>query len=168
MSYPATFDRIFARNCEVRHIDKQTAAQFLDRCHKYGDASCRHRYGLFVSRYSGSENKDTFEGEHKYPIGALVAVGEFSNARKWQKGEKEIRSYEWTRYASLPETRVLGGMGRILEYFIKEVKPDDIMSYSPKEHYDGETYLKLGFTLEGEKSFGEKTSLKYRLKLTDY
>ena len=27
----------------------------------------------------------------------LVAVAAFSNARKWIKGDKTIRSYEWTR-----------------------------------------------------------------------
>ena len=49
--------------------------------------------------------------------GALIAVATFSNARRWVKEGKEIRSYEWTRYASLPDLRVSGGMGKLLKAF---------------------------------------------------
>jgi hypothetical protein len=80
-----------------------------------------------------------------------VAVAQFSNARKWIKGEKEIRSYEWTRYASLSGVRISGGMGRMLKTFIEDVKPDDIMSYADLEWSWGEAYSQLGFTLEGQK-----------------
>lgn len=105
---------------------------------------------------------------HPYPIGTLVAVAEFSSARNWQKGEALIRSYEWVRYASLPEVRVIGGMGKVLQEFIDEVNPDDIMSYAPAEHYDGEVYQTLGFSKVGVKQFGDSSSIKYRLKLTPY
>lgn len=167
MSYPEQFHSIFARNCEIRHIDKPTAAEFLAANHLYGDASCRYRYGIFVKRYSGEEMRQT-DSPHPYPIGTLVAVAEFSSARKWQKGEQVIRSYEWVRYASLPEVRVIGGMGKILQTFIDEVHPDDVMSYAPAEHYEGEVYLTLGFLKVGMKQFGDSSSIKYRLKLTPY
>lgn len=167
MSQPHTFHSIFARNCAVRHLDKPEAAEFLKRNHLYGDAKCKYRYGLYVERYSGAEMRSP-DGPHPYPVGTLVAVAEFSNARRWQKGDKVIRSYEWIRYASLPQVRVLGGMGKILEAFIAEVQPDDIMSYAPAEHYEGEVYATLGFEREGIKQFGESSSIKYRLKLSDY
>ena len=83
--------------------------------------------------------------------GMLVAVATFSNARKWVKGGKEIRSYEWTRYASLPGLRVSGGMGKMLKTFINEVQPDDIMSYADLEWSEGSVYSQLGFTLEDRK-----------------
>lgn len=160
MSFPENFISVFARNCEVRRIDAGIAKNFMEANHRYGWSKCRHCYGLFVER----------EGhEGKFKAGDLVAAGCFSNARRWKKGERDISSYEWVRYASLFGTRVSGGMGKILRAFIEEEKPDDIMSYAPLQNGDeGEVYAKLGFTLEEVKEFEGGKSAKYRLKLTDY
>lgn len=149
LSHLEVFTPIYARNCEIRRIDKETAAGFLEMNHSYGDAACRYRYGMFLKRHTGHLAR-TDIGDC-FASGTLVAVATFSNARKWKKGEKEIRSYEWTRFASLPELRISGGMGRFLKHFIKEVKPDDIMTYSDLEWSEGEVYRQLGFTLENRK-----------------
>ena len=186
------FTPIYARNCEIRRIDKPTAAEFLDRTHAYGDATCKYRYGMVLKRSTGHIAR---EGRCDIPAGTLIAVGTFSNARKWIKNGKEIRSYEWTRFASLPGLRISGGMGKILNAFIEEVQPDDIMSYADLEWSEGTVYEQLGFTLEGKKDpvlFGIDSewnrrpfkqgatvsecnlfyrnfgSNKYRLKLTEY
>lgn len=161
------FTSLYARNCEVRKIDKETAAMFLDDNHSYGDATCRYRYGLYLKRYTGkwaqisplallgrNDNDGAIEyggGNDYVAPGTLVAVATFSNARKWQKGDKVIRSYEWTRYASLPGVRISGGMGKVLKAFIEEVHPDDIMSYADLEWSEGKVYEQLGFVLEGRK-----------------
>ena len=201
MSGPEKFHSVFARNCEIRRIDRELAASFLNACHLYGDCAAAYRYGLFVSRSPGGAKVaaegaavgsaegcaegcvpegaeggavGAAEGRQTYPIGTLVAVASFSKARRWSKkgenGEQEtICSYEWLRYASLPELRVLGGMGRILARFIEDFHPDDIMSYVPLRHFSGEVYESLGFVSEGVKVFenGEQ-SRKYRLKLKEY
>ncbi len=125
------FEPVFARNCIIRRIEKAESQEFLNRCHSYGYAACKYRYGMFCK-------KD----------GRLVAAATFSNARKWIKDGKEIRSYEWTRYASLPGVRISGGMGKMLKAFIKEVRPDDIMSYADLEWSEGEVYKTLGFKRE--------------------
>ena len=142
----------YARNCEVRRIDKKTAEYFLEENHNYGYSACRYKYGLFLKRHTGhiAENKKA-EGVENCGLDTLVAVATFSNARKWTKGEKVIRSYEWTRYASLPGMRISGGMGKLLKAFIKEVSPDDIMTYADLEWSEGDVYSKLGFELEGTK-----------------
>ena len=205
MSGPEKFHSVFARNCEIRRIDRELAASFLNACHLYGDCAAAYRYGLFVSRSPGgakvaaevaglgsaegcsggcsegcvSEGAEggavgAAEGRQTYPVGTLVAVASFSKARRWSKkgenGEQEtICSYEWLRYASLPELRVLGGMGRILARFIEDFHPDDIMSYVPLRHFSGEVYESLGFVSEGVKVFANgEQSLKYRLKLKEY
>lgn len=184
MAHLDFFTPVFARNCEVRRIDRCEAQKFLDSNHSYGYAACRYHYGLFLK---------------KKP--ELIAVATFSNARRWNKNGKEIRSYEWTRYASLPEMRISGGMGKMLKAFINEVKPDDIMSYADLEWSEGDVYIQLGFRCEGRKDpvmfridteewtrrpirqeearisdesegmmrfFRNFGSNKYRLKLTDY
>lgn len=192
------FIPMYARNCEVRKIDKETAAAFLSVNHSYGDAACRYRYGLYLKRYTGKslEISRLARNDSGVAPGSLVAVATFSNARKWQKGDKTIRSYEWTRYASLPGVRISGGMGKMLQAFIQDQQPDDIMSYADLEWSEGAVYEQLGFALEGRKEpvlfsidqqwgrspvrsgitevnectryFQNLGSNKYRLKITEY
>ncbi len=173
------FSSVFARNCIIRKIEKSEAQAFLKATHSYGYAACKYRYGLF----SKADDR-------------LIAVATFSNARKWIKDGKEVRSYEWTRYASLPSVRICGGMGKLLKTFINEVHPDDIMSYADLEWSEGKVYKTLGFSCESEKEpvsftvnpvtyertairnqvpddrpylfFENFGSAKYRMKLTDY
>lgn len=149
LSHLELFTPVYARNCEIRRIDKKTAADFLEQNHSYGDAVCKYRYGMFLKRHTGHIAEEGI-GEGLDP-GTMIAVATFSNARKWKKGDKEIRSYEWTRFASLPQLRISGGMGRFLKHFIREVQPDDIMSYADLEWSKGDVYMRLGFTLEGRK-----------------
>lgn len=187
LAHLKVFTAAYARNCEIRRIEKAEAQEFLNAHHSYGYAACRYHYGLFLKRHTGHTRNDI-------PAGTLIAVATFSNARKWQKGDRAIRSYEWTRYASLPHLRISGGMGRLLKAFIEEVKPDDIMSYADLEWSEGEVYRNLGFRpepgkgpmmflidsetwgripvkpgiKEGNLYFRNFGSNKYRLKLTDY
>lgn len=145
------FSQSYARNCEVRRIEKAEAQEFLNRYHSYGYAACKYRYGLFLKRHTGHIAEEISSATGRGPCddcGKLIAVAAFSNARKWKKDDREIRSYEWTRYASLPQMRVSGGMGKLLKAFIKEVRPDDIMSYADLEWSEGEVYKTLGFTKE--------------------
>lgn len=188
LAHCGIFDKIFARNCDVKRIEKTAARDFTGKYHSYGAAKSRYCYGLYARRRTGA-NESTLTGE-------LVAVAEFSNARRWIKSGKEIKSYEWIRYSSIPQTRVVGGMGKLLEAFIEDVHPDDIMSYADLEWSDGSVYRQLGFSTDGRKppvTFGidkstwKRTplakmqdyspdtgyfmnlgSLKYRMKVTEY
>jgi hypothetical protein len=206
LAHMEVFSQAYARNCEVQRIDKETARKFLAENHSYGYAACKYRYGLFLKRHTGHIAKEIEEerflgcarndnrGDWGDNVGTLIAVATFSNARKWIKDGKEIRSYEWTRYASLPELRVSGGMGKLLKAFIKEVQPDDIMSYADLEWSEGNVYKALGFneelpkgpvsfeidpetwerraikaaTAAGQTFYTNFGSRKLRLKLTDY
>lgn len=189
LAHLGVFVPVYARNCEIRRIEKDVAREFLERNHSYGFSSCRYCYGLFFKRHTGHNASSCTITQ-----GSLVAVASFSNARRWKKGEKEIRSYEWTRYASLPSLRISGGMGRLLKAFIEDIKPDDIMSYADLEWSEGKVYEQLGFKSEGRKNpvcfsidtqnwvreavregnekrminFRNLGSAKYRLKLTVY
>lgn len=153
------FSQAYARNCEVRRIEKAEAQAFLNENHSYGYAACRYRYGLFLKRHTGhiaeelrslgsARDDRELRQDGNGQIGKLIAVATFSNARRWIKDGKEISSYEWTRYASLPDMRVSGGMGKLLKAFIKDVQPDDIMSYADLEWSEGTVYERLGFKKE--------------------
>ncbi len=153
---------VFARNCEIRRINKPEASAFLNQYHRFGDAACKYRYGIYVRRSTGAR-------EFAMDAGTLVAVAEFSGARRWLKNGRTISSYEWVRYASLPYLSVVGGMGKVLKHFVEEVRPDDIMTYANQDWSDGGVYRALGFVQEESKSFSDGSrSLKFRLKITDY
>ena len=150
-------DPVYARNCDIRRIDKAQAAAFLEANHRIGVASGRYRYGLFVRRSTGI-------CELRHPEGTLVAVAGFSSARRLAgRG----RSCEWIRYASLPGIRVVGGMSRVLARFVSDVRPDDIMSYADLSGPDGgEVYSVLGFEYEGIVDKPGFRCGKYRLRVS--
>lgn len=144
---------IFARNCSIRRLSKSEAAYFLSDNHFLGACSARFSYGLFVERTTGS-------GETSLAPGTLVAVGSFSNGRKFRDGHI---SYEWIRYASRKDIRVMGGMSKILKRFIEEVHPGDVMTYVDSSRSDGAAYIELGFKDEGLVNRGNFTNRKLRL-----
>lgn len=147
---------IYARNCEVRRIDRNAAAAFFSANHRLGSTRARYCYGLFVRRTSGA-------AEMRLEAGTLAAAAGFSGPRRWIKGGRTIASYEWVRYASLEGMRVIGGMSRLLDAFVREIKPGDVMSYAdPDEGDGGAAYRKLGFTLEGLVEKPGFKSLKFR------
>lgn len=153
---------VYARNCSVRRIDKISADAFLSRYHRLGTTGGRYRYGLFVNRTTGA-------GEKQLPAGTLVAVSVFSNARRWNKGDVKVSSYEWIRYASPDGIRVVGGMSRMLKTFIGDVNPDDVMSYADENYPDhGMVYQQLGFVKESVVEKDGYRNVKYRLKLTHW
>ncbi|MBQ0006916.1 MAG: hypothetical protein KBS57_05900 [Alistipes sp.] len=123
-------ERVFARNCDIREISQQTAAAFLERFHVYGVTKARYRYGLFRRRATGAMEAGMPD------TATMVAVGTFSE------------KFEWERYASLPQLRVCGGMGKVLNHFIKNVRPPEVMSYADLEWGDGSVYARLGFGIE--------------------
>ena len=162
LAHLGIFRSIYARDCEVRKINRSEADNFLEKNHSYGGAKCKYCYGIFLKRIRPKDYQNLlteneiheFDNNSFKPLekGELIAAAEFSNARRWNKGGKDICSYEWIRYASLPELRISGGMGKILKQFIRDIAPDDIMSYADLEWSDGEAYRRLGFIQDGAKS----------------
>lgn len=131
---------IFARNCEVRTIDNHTAKAFLNCNHLLGHTSASYYYAL----YEIKGNK-TFPDISNEP----VAVAAFSSPRPMNRDGEIISSYEWVRYASRRGVRVAGGMGKLLNYFVNEQSPQEIMSYADRDWSEGDVYKKLGFKFAG-------------------
>ncbi len=89
----------------------------------------------------------------------IVAAAQFMHTFK--PADREVsEAFEWTRYASLPDIRIVGGMGKILKRFSTDVAHQmpptsdkarriEIMSYSDNEWGSGEVYSKLGFHKAG-------------------
>ena len=120
-------EKVFARNCDVREISQLTAAAFLERHHVYGATKACYRYGLFRRRATGTKEAGMPD------TATMVAVGTFS------------KKFEWERYASLPQVRVCGGMGKVLNHFLNAAHPPEVLSYADLEWSDGSVYAGLGF-----------------------
>ena len=131
MAHLGEFRSVFARKCSVVALDTPQANEFLQRWHTYGAARSKYRYGLMHD-------------------GELVAVATFSSGRPMVR-ERSVMSYEWVRYASLPDMRVVGGMGRLMKAFVEDVHPEEIMSYADLEWSDGAVYRTLGFVRDSLK-----------------
>lgn len=121
-------DRIFARKTKVKKIDKPTCDAFLEENHIYGTTKAKHKIGLF------------YQDE-------LVATATFSAQRNLAIG----RSVELIRFCSKNGTTVVGGLDKLLKFYIKEYTPDHIMTYVDKDWGRGKAFLALGFELTAEK-----------------
>lgn len=114
--------RIYARNCEVTQICKTEASEFINQYHLQGDAKASIYIGL---KYNGE----------------LVSVMTFGKPRYNNSYE-----YELVRYCS--KYSIIGGSQKLFKYFIKEYSPRNIISYCDLSKFNGNTYIKLGFTLK--------------------
>ena len=163
LSRLGVFKSVFARKCRVIY-DMQVKADsrinrrisdFLSRYHSYGDAKCRYRYAL---EYEGEiVAVATFSAPRPMPRQMIVPQPEASHMAG-EGASVVFDSYEWVRYASLPDVRVVGGMGRLFKAFVEDVggngnpeRPFEVMSYSDTEWSSGDVYEKLGFRLVQER-----------------
>jgi hypothetical protein len=119
--------RVFARNTEVRRLDRSSLNGFFNAHHLQGVTLARHKYGLF----------------HKEQ---LVAAASFSSGRPIVRNGKTYQSYELIRFANLSGYTVTGGLSKLLSAFTHEVQPDDIMTYADRDWSLGQSYEQLGFS----------------------
>ncbi len=130
-------ESVYARNCEVREVSAEVAADFLGRNHLYGSTRSAYRYGLFRRRATGRNEAQmmdttslvavaTFSAGKLFSAGGVSGNGSSSSMYSESAGAgvvvdnhaASVISYEWIRYASAKGTRVVGGMGRLLDAFV--------------------------------------------------
>lgn len=116
--------KVYARKCELRHLNSSEARRFLDENHIQGYAISSVNLGLY------------YEYE-------LVAVMTFGKPRFDKKCEWEL-----VRYCSLKDTSVVGGSSKLFKAFLKLHNPKSILSYSHISKTRGGMYKELGFNLE--------------------
>jgi hypothetical protein len=146
--------RIPGRVTGVQKIDRPTTQRFLEENHLQAPVLSKYKYGLFLPhRYfrvlappPALPNNESSESE------LLVAVATFAHPRTFRRGELPHRSYELVRFANLKNTTVVGGLDKLLQQFIREHQPNDIMTYVDLEWSTGTGYQKLGFAPEGDTS----------------
>lgn len=121
--------RIHGRQCLVRAITNDILIDFLSKNHLNVPIPAKFKYGLFY-------------------LGDLVAIMSFSKSRPINRSGSVYHSFELLRFCNKLNTTVVGGFSKLLRHFIKNVKPDDIMTYVDRDWSDGSLYEKMGFVLE--------------------
>jgi hypothetical protein len=116
--------RIFGRQCIVKKISKPVADLFLEENHIYGSTNSKVKYGLFYKNN-------------------LFAVTTFASQRQFKNG----RSAELLRFCSKSGYTVVGGLSKMLSEYIKDYKPDYIMTYLDLDWGNGQSFLNLGFSI---------------------
>jgi hypothetical protein len=111
-----TSDKIGARKCQIMDVDYQQAVEFHNLYHIQGSPRrLGKNIGLFYQ-------------------GVLVALGSFITVTK---------TAELVRFSS--KITVVGGAGKILNYFIKNSDCNDIISFADMRWSQGNLYKSLGF-----------------------
>lgn len=104
--------KIFARNCEIKIVDKKTSSLFLNNNHLQGNSIDKIRFGLFYKN-------------------DLVGLMTFGEKRKVLGNNKSLNSeYELVRYCNKLNITVVGGFSRLLKHFIKTYLPSKIETYA--------------------------------------
>jgi len=126
--------KIFARNCEIKVVDKKTSTLFLNDNHLQGNTIDKIRLGLFL-------NND------------LVGLMTFGKKRKVLGNTTLLNNeYELVRYCNKLNITVVGGFSKLLKYFIKTYFPSKIETYSDIRwsgvNPELTVYYKNGFTYQ--------------------
>ena len=116
-------ETVYARKCEVRDVDLSTTREYLNTYHLQGYAKDSIRLGLYY------DDK-------------LVSIMTFGKPRYNKNYE-----YELIRYCS--SYNVVGGAEKLFCYFVKHYDPQSIISYCDWSKFNGDVYIKLGFTFKG-------------------
>jgi uncharacterized Zn finger protein (UPF0148 family) len=113
-------EKIGARKCTLKQVDKSEEKQFLEENHLQGYTNSYIAFGLY------------YEGE----LVSLMSFGKsnFSSDVEW----------ELLRFASKQNTNVVDGELKLFKYF-RDNYPGGIVSYSDRRYSEDDVYTKLGF-----------------------
>lgn len=118
-------NKIYARNCTIKLVNSKECYDFLEKNHIQGRANSSIKIGLCYNE-------------------ELISLMTFSKGRIIMGGKES--EWELVRFANKINTNVIGSASKLLNFFIKNYKPNKIVSYSDIRLFNGGLYEKLGFT----------------------
>ena len=116
---------LYARKCNIKHIDAVTCNKFLKENHLQGADRASVRLALEINN-------------------TIVSVMTFGKSRF----DKSCQ-WELIRFCNALNTSVVGGASRLFKHFIANYKPESISTYSDRRWFTGEVYNSLGFKFIG-------------------
>ena len=121
-----TPNKIYGRKCHIKEVSSKECKAFLFDNHIQGSVNSKVRLGLYYND-------------------ELVSLMTFGNLRKSMGSKATEGSYELLRFCNKLDTTVIGGADKLLKYFSKTYKPNEIISYADRRWSQGDLYEKLGF-----------------------
>lgn len=119
-------ERIYARKCVIKEVNKSQCTQFLIDNHLQGNINSSIKIGLYYND-------------------ELVSIMCFGKLRKSLGKNNLENSYELYRFCNKLNTQVIGGASKLFTYFIEKYNPTIIESFSSNDISAGYLYSKLGF-----------------------
>ena len=122
-----TENKVYARKCEIREVDKDTKSKFLDDSHIQGNVSSEINLGLYYNN-------------------ELVSLMSFGKPRiNLGRKSHDDNEYELLRFCNKLNTSVIGGASKLFKHFIEKYNPSSITSYCDRRWSIGGMYETLGF-----------------------
>jgi hypothetical protein len=114
--------RIFARKCEIKKTEKESAREFLNQYHIQGAGPGGFHYGLFYDQ-------------------ALIAIMTISNHHRIP--HEKIMS----RWCVKNNITISGGLSRLIEFAMRDLNITEITTWADLRWSTGNGYLKSGWEL---------------------
>jgi hypothetical protein len=120
--------KLYARKCIIKEIsDNSEVRDFLNTNHLQGFVGSQIKLGLYYNN-------------------ELVSLMTFGKQRKSMGTKSEDNVYEMLRFCNKINTTVVGGANKLFNYFVKNYKPKEVISYADRSWSQGNLYKVLGFT----------------------
>jgi len=116
-----TSNKIYARKCIIKSVIYKDVKKFLNENHIQGETKSSINIGLYYNN----------------ELISLMTFGKRPMINNF--------SLELIRFCNKLNTSVIGGANKLLQYFIKTYKPNEIISYADRRWSQGDLYEKLGF-----------------------
>ena len=114
----------YARECELRVVDKVLERNFLDNYHLQGYTASDIAYGLYYNNN-------------------LLSIMTFGKCRFEKNTDDTV--FELIRYCTHPDVTVVGGAERLLHNFLAEHRVSKVMTYCSLDKFNGSVYKRLKF-----------------------
>lgn len=121
---------IYARKCEIRFVENKTHNVFLNSNHVQGKVGASVKLGLYYNN-------------------ELVSLMTFGKLRKSLGSNHANGEWELIRFCNKLNYNVVGGASKLFKFFLKNYKPDKILSFSDNRFFNGDLYKVLGFNYSG-------------------
>ncbi|KAL3934352.1 MAG: hypothetical protein SGBAC_009912 [Bacillariaceae sp.] len=106
---------------------------FLDEHHLWGATRAKYYFGLFLEESENSNGRE------------LVAVATFTARRRVKRNGWIFKSHELLRFCAQRNAFVVGGISKLCKAFIKDVKPDDLVTVVDRDWGAGSGWHSIGF-----------------------
>lgn len=120
---------IYGRKCEIRVVKNGEHNHFLNTNHIQGKIGSSVKLGLYYG-------------------GDLVSIMTFGKLRKVMGSKSSDGEWELIRFCNKLNTSVVGGASKLFKHFIKNYKPNKIISYSDNRLFNGGLYNTIGFSFD--------------------